>query len=232
MTDRVDELRAGLAAVHDRVTTACAAAGRDLDEVRVIVVTKRFPASDVDLLAGLGVTDVGENTEQETRAKYAEVAARPTLTVHFVGRVQSNKAARIATVADVVHSVDRAKLVAGLDRGAEQAGHRLGVLVQVSLDGDPGRGGAPADEVLAVADRVAEAGHLDLRGLMAVAPLAGDPRAAFARLRETSERLRRSHRAAGWISAGMSADLEAAVAEGATHLRVGTAILGSRSSLG
>ncbi len=232
MRTRRDALAEGLAAVEDRIGRACAAVGRDRDELTLVVVTKYFPASDVELLAGLGVRDVGENRVQEAVAKYADLPVRGDLTLHFIGQLQSNKARQVATVADVVHSVDRAKLVPALDRGAAASGRRLGALVQVSLDDATGRGGALPHEVPALADRIAQAPHLDLLGVMAVAPLGGDPGAAFARLAEVAARIRSEHPGATWVSAGMSGDLEAAVGEGATHLRVGTAILGTRPSLG
>ena len=151
--------------------------------------------------------------------------------MHFIGQLQSRKSGSVARYADTVHSLDRPKLVATLDRGAAAAGRRLQALVQVSLDDDPGRGGVLPGDVRRLADEVAEAPHLDLRGVMAVAPLGADPGQAFAALREVAAGVRSDHPEATWISAGMSADLEAAVANGATHLRVGTAILGSRPPL-
>ena len=226
---RRDELAARLGAVQARIRGALAAAGRT-DEPALVVVTKFFPASDVDLLAELGVTAIGENRDQEAAAKCAEIVHRDRLAVHFIGQLQSNKAASVAHYADVVQSVDRAKVVRALDRGAQQAGRRLEVTVQVNLDEAQGRGGVAPGEARALADLVAAAGSLTLRGVMAVAPLGGDPRAAFARLREVADGIRADHPGATWVSAGMSADLEAAVAEGATHLRVGSAILGSRES--
>lgn len=229
MTARRDELGARLAAVRERVTAACAAAGR-ADEPVLVAVTKFFPASDVDLLAGLGVTDIGENRDQEASEKVDALTHRDRLTVHFIGQLQSNKAASVARYADVVHSLDRAKLVGALDRAAARHGRSLDVLVQVGLDDGAGRGGAAPEEVAALADAVAAAEHLRLRGLMAVAPLGEPARPAFSRLRALSEALRAEHPDATWLSAGMSADLEDAVAEGATHLRVGSAILGSRES--
>ncbi len=229
MTPRRDELAARLAAVRERVSAACAAVGRR-DEPTLVAVTKFFPASDVDLLVELGVTDIGENRDQEASEKVDALAHRDRLTVHFIGQLQSNKAASVARYADVVHSLDRAKLVAALDRGAARHGRTLDVLVQVGLDGGAGRGGAAPDEVAGLADAVAAAEHLRLRGLMAVAPLGEPARPAFARLRALSDGLRSAHPDASWISAGMSGDLEEAVAEGATHLRVGSAILGSRES--
>ena len=228
-TARRDELAANLAQVHARIARAVAAAGRT-DEPALVVVTKFFPASDADLLAGLGVTAIGENRDQEAAAKCAELASRDLLTVHFIGQLQSNKAGSVAGYADVVQSVDRAKVVRALDRGALQAGRRLEVTVQVNLDEVQGRGGVAPGEAGSLADLVAGSEALTLRGVMAVAPLGGDPRAAFARLREVADGIRADHPGATWVSAGMSGDLEAAVAEGATHLRVGSAILGSRES--
>ena len=230
---RRDEIAAGLAAVHQRIERACAASGRSTDEVELIAVTKFFPASDVDLLAELGVRHVGENRHQEASEKVAGLRHRDQLTVHFIGQLQTNKAAAVARYADVVQSVDRLRLVDALQKGADHAGRRLGVLVQVSLDeGDhEGRAGVLSEDAPAVADAVGEAPDLDLLGVMAVAPLGADPAPAFARLREVAHGIRSSHPQARWISAGMSADLEAAIAHGATHLRVGSAILGSRPPL-
>ena len=228
---RPAELAAGLAAVERRIDAACAAAGRPRASVSLVVVTKTFPASDVRVLADLGVRDVGESRDQEAAPK-ARACADLDLTWHFVGRLQSNKARSVASYAAVVHSVDRGSLVRALGSGAEQAGRTLGVLVQVSLDGDPARGGRPVAEVPALADAVARTRGLVLRGVMAVAPIGVDPADAFARLAAVARQVQSAHADATWVSAGMSGDLEAAVAEGATHLRVGSAILGSRPPLG
>jgi pyridoxal phosphate enzyme (YggS family) len=228
---RREELEARLQQVRQRVERACAQTGRDPGEVEVVAVTKHFPARDIDLLAGLGVRSVAENRDQEAAAKLADVARREDLTVHFVGQLQSKKASSVLRYADVVQSVDRRRLVEALERAAERRERALDVLVQVSLDGDPSRGGVPVAHAGALADEVAQTRHLRLRGVMAVAPLGGDPARAFAVLREVADGIRRSHPGAVWVSAGMSADLEAAVAHGATHLRVGSAILGSRPPL-
>jgi len=229
---RRSELERGLSGVHERIERACDAAGRDPADVTLIAVTKFFPASDVDLLVDLGVRDIGENRHQEARDKVARLHTRGELTVHFIGQLQTNKAAGVAEYADVVHSVDRLRLVEALDRGAHRAGRQLGALVEVALDEEQGRGGVAPAEAPLVADGIAAAAHLDLRGVMAVAPLGGDPAPAFARLAEVARGIRASHPGARWLSAGMSGDLEAAVAHGATHLRVGSAILGSRPSHG
>lgn len=240
MTSRRAELSAHLDEVRGRIAEAARSVGRDPREIELVVVTKRFPASDADLLAELGVTHIGENKDQEAAAKVAELAHRDALTVHFVGQLQSNKAAHVASYADVVQSLDRPKLVGALDRAAQRHGRTLDVLVQVGLDeggedaaaGVAGRGGVAPEEAARLSDLVASAEALRLRGVMGVAPRDGDPRPAFARLREVADGIRADHPDATWLSAGMSGDLEAAVAEGATHLRVGTAILGTRASLG
>jgi pyridoxal phosphate enzyme (YggS family) len=234
---RREELFASLQHVHERIRSACRAAGRAPGDVALIVVTKFFPASDIEALCRLGVTDIGENRDQEASAKIAALPSevRQRLHVHFIGQLQSNKAASLASYVDAVHSVDRAKLVLALDRAATAAGREIGALVQVSLSGDSpgrGRGGIPLDGVAELADSVGAAQHLTLRGVMAVAPLGADPAEAFAELATVAEGVRAAHPEATWISAGMSADLEAAVANGATHLRVGSAILGSRPPFG
>ncbi len=231
------EIAAGLERVHARIEQACRDAGRDPAEVTLVVITKFFPPEDVLALHELGVRDVGENKDQEAGPKIAAVREHlraigaTDLRLHFVGQLQSNKAAHVAAYADVVQSVDRRKLVTALDRGAETHGRELDVLLQVSLDGQTGRGGAHPDEVAELAAQVADTPRLHLRGVMAVAPLDADPDESFARLHDLASDLRAEHPEATWVSAGMSGDLEAAIRHGATHLRVGTAILGSRPSL-
>ena len=227
------EIAANLDRVEARIAAACRAAERDRAEITLVAVTKTFPADDVGHLAALGVREVGENRAADAAEKVAACreAGLTDLTWHFVGQVQTNKAALVAGCCDVVHSVDRARLVTALDKGAGAAGRRLRVLVQVDLAGTDGRGGAAPADVPVIAAAVADAEHLDLAGVMAVAPLDEDPGEAFGRLAEVAEALRREHRGAVVVSAGMSGDLEAAVARGATHLRVGTALLGSRPPL-
>ncbi|MBZ4318907.1 YggS family pyridoxal phosphate-dependent enzyme [Streptomyces huiliensis] len=243
MTDRRTQLADNLARVEERIADACAAVGRKRDEVTLIVVTKTYPASDVRLLAELGVRHVAENRDQDAAPKAAECADLP-LTWHFVGQLQTNKVKSVVNYADVVHSIDRMRLVTALSTAAVRKGRgpgrEIGCLIQVALDvetGDAGgRGGVGPDGVAALADALAEAEGLRPAGLMTVAPLAGPyagrPRAAFERLREIATDLRAAHPAANMVSAGMSADLEDAVAAGATHVRVGTAVLGDRPGLG
>jgi len=228
---RRDELAANLADVRERIARACADAGRDPAELTLVAITKTWPAEDVRRLAELGVRDVGENRDQEAAPKAAALADLD-LTWHFVGQLQANKAASVARYAHVVQSVDRMRLVAALEHGAARAGRDLDVLVQVGLEDVEGRGGASAADVPALAAAVAGSERLRLRGVMAVAPLGADPAAAFARLAEVHEHLLRTHPAATWRSAGMSGDLEQAVRAGATHLRIGTALLGPRPALG
>lgn len=235
---RKAELAANLARVEERIESACRTAGRARESVNLIVVTKTYPATDVRLLSELGVRLVAENRDQEAAPKAADCADLP-LEWHFVGQLQTNKARSVAGYAHTVHSLDRVRLVKALDLAAERAGRSLECLLQVGLDAESadgtGRGGAAPGDVPELADAVANARNLRLAGLMTVAPLAGpyggQPGAAFERLWEISTRLQAAHPAANMVSAGMSADLEEAVKAGATHVRVGSAVLGQRSGL-
>ncbi|MFF9068630.1 YggS family pyridoxal phosphate-dependent enzyme [Streptomyces sp. NPDC014891] len=239
MTDRTSELAENLARVEARIAAACAAAGRPREEVTLIVVTKTYPASDVRILHGLGVRHVAENRDQDAAPK-AAACADLDLTWHFVGQLQTNKVRSVVGYADVVQSVDRSKLVSSLSAAAEREGREIGCLLQVALDAESGargdRGGVAPDGIEELAAAVDAAPGLRLDGLMTVAPLAGPyagrQRAAFDRLMDLSTALRATRPAANMVSAGMSADLEEAVAAGATHVRVGTAVLGVRPKLG
>ncbi|MCX4880177.1 YggS family pyridoxal phosphate-dependent enzyme [Streptomyces sp. NBC_00847] len=244
MTDRKDELAQNLAKVERRIAAACAVAGRKREEVTLIVVTKTYPASDVRILAELGVRHVAENRDQDAAPKSAECSDLP-LTWHFVGQLQTNKVRSVVGYAGLVQSVDRTRLVTALSKEAVRQEREIGCLLQVALDaqepaagggGRGERGGVGPDGVEELAESVARAPGLRLDGLMTVAPLtgpyAGRELAAFERLMDLSTDLRRAHPAANMVSAGMSADLEQAVAAGATHVRVGTAVLGVRARLG
>ncbi|MFB8403972.1 YggS family pyridoxal phosphate-dependent enzyme [Streptomyces sp. NPDC055912] len=239
MTDRTSELAENLDRVEARIAAACAAAGRPREEVTLVVVTKTYPASDVRILHGLGVRHVAENRDQDAAPK-AAACADLDLTWHFVGQLQTNKVRSVVGYADVVQSVDRLKLVSSLSAAAEKEGRELGCLLQVALDAESGergdRGGVAPDGIEELAAAVDAAPGLRLDGLMTVAPLsgpyAGRQRAAFDRLMDLSTALRATRPAANMVSAGMSADLEEAVAAGATHVRVGTAVLGVRPKLG
>ncbi|MGW2949170.1 YggS family pyridoxal phosphate-dependent enzyme [Streptomyces eurythermus] len=239
MTDRKTELAANLAKVEERIAAACVAAGRKREDVTLIVVTKTHPASDVRILSELGVRHVAENRDQEAAPKAAACADLP-LKWHFVGQLQTNKVRSVVGYADVVQSVDRSRLVTALSKEAVRTEREVGCLLQVALDagasGRGDRGGVAPDGIEELADLVADAPGLRLDGLMTVAPLTGEyagrEQAAFERLMDLSTDLRRAHPAATMVSAGMSADLEQAVAAGATHVRIGTAVLGVRPRLG
>jgi hypothetical protein len=230
-------LSAALAQVRARIAAAARAVGRDPSEIRLLAVTKTRPALDAALLTDLGVLDLAENREQEGGAKAVELAERrPDVRVrwHLVGRLQRNKARAVARWVDEVQSVDSLRLGEALARGvaaAREAGDRAGaldVLVQASLDGDPNRGGCRLDDVPTLADGLARSGELSLRGIMAVAPLGMAPDAAFEILAGAADRLRKDHPEATVISAGMTDDLDSAIAHGSTCVRVGTALLGAR----
>jgi PLP dependent protein len=239
---RPADLSRNLVAMRTRIAAACAVAGRDPAELTLIAVTKTYPASDVLGLASLGVTDFGENRDQEASGKAAEVAAAGApVTWHFIGQLQTNKAHSVARYADFVHSVDRIRLVQALGAAARAAARDLTCLVQVSLDpadsggrepatarADQARGGVPPAMLAEVALAIEAEQGLTLGGLMAVAPRSADPRAAFAPLRRLSDVIQAINASATLVSAGMTGDLEAAIESGATHLRIGTALLGDR----
>ena len=221
---RLDDLAANLAAVRARITAAAT------NDVTLVAVSKTWPASDVLLLHSLGVTDFGESYDAEAAAKAAtlrEAGATPRW--HFVGGLQRNKARGVAAYADVVHSVDRPELADALGAAAARTGRTVDALVQVRFDDDPGRSGTPPHNVAALADHVAATKGLRLAGVMCVAPLGVPPRPVFARLREIAGALRQDHPGATTISAGMTHDLEDALAEGANCVRVGTALFGERA---
>ena len=225
------ELSENLDAVHARIAAACASAGRSAGEVTLIAVTKTFPVSDIRLLSELGVTDVGENKDQDAAVKAAECASLGLpLSWHFVGQLQVNKCASVVRYADVIHSVDRPRLVTALGSRARAAGRVITCLLQISLDGDARRGGILAADAAALAAAVAGESGLTLGGVMAIAPLGAAPVAAFGRLGEIAQQVRAAYPAATIISAGMSGDLEQAIAAGATHVRIGTALLGDRQA--
>jgi pyridoxal phosphate enzyme (YggS family) len=226
---RRTELATRLQEVRGRISAACLAAGRGPDEVTLVAVTKTYPASDIRLLSELGVADIGENRDQEAAPKAAECAALGLqITWHFVGQLQTNKCRSVVSYAGIIHSVDRMRLVSVLGTRARDAQRTVTCLVQVSVDGDPERGGAYGDQVPLIADALASEGGLILGGVMAVAPQGMAADAAFGRLREIAGQLRSRHPGAVMISAGMSGDLEEAIGAGATHVRVGTALLGGR----
>lgn len=226
------QLRTGLAHARDTVAAACREAGREPASVRLVVVTKNFPATDAAALVEAGQVDIGENRDQEAAAKAAELEGLGLEPVwHFVGQLQRNKARSVAGYAHWVHSVDRPRLADALDAAATARGRTLNALIQVNLDGGASRGGVAVDELTALAERVAAADSLRLRGVMAVAPLDWDPAEAFALLAECSQTVRAVEPDATEISAGMSGDFAAAVAAGATMVRLGRNVLGEREAM-
>ena len=225
------ELADRLAEVWARIEAACVAAGRSRDEITLIAVTKTWPASDVRLLYELGQRDFGENRDQEAAPKAEACADLGDLVWHFIGQLQTNKVASVARYADVIHSVDRLRLIHALGRAAQGRTRPVTALIQVSLegpDGDPGRGGTALGDVTGLAQAIVAEDRLRLGGVMAVAPLGVPAAGAFAGLAAATAAVRAVQPAATMISAGMSGDLEAAVKSGATHLRIGTALLGDR----
>ncbi len=226
----MEELAARLSAIDTRIADAARAAGRDAADITRIVVTKFHPASLVRELHALGVGDVGENRQQELTAKRETAGVLDGLRWHFIGQAQTNKAAAIRRSADAVHSVDRIRLADALHRAEDD--RVLDVLVQVNLTVDDGRGGVPPADAEALAEHILTLPSLRLRGVMGVAPLDEEPVSAFERLRGIADGIRRVEPDATWISAGMTGDFAEAIAAGATHLRIGSAITGPRPDRG
>ena len=227
-----DTLAQRLTVVDERIAAAAVASGRAPQEITRIVVTKFHPADLVRDLLALGVTEFGENRQQELTLKADEIGAARGIRWHFIGQAQTNKARAVRAAAQVVHSVDRDRLADALDAAAAEGDPALDVLLQVNLTDDPGRGGVVPADLERLAEHVGGCPTLRLRGLMAVAPLDEAPADAFARVARLSERLRAIDPDARWISAGMTGDFEEAIAAGATHLRIGTAITGPRPDRG
>ena len=222
MSNRIQELSANLDSIRARISAAAQSSGRSADEITLIVVTKTFPASDVQILYDLGARDFGENRDQEASVKSVELPE--DCRWHFQGQIQSNKLKSIAEWADVLHSLDdiaHAKKLSSLVSTKD-------IFVQVSLDNLPNRGGVLPNLLPEFLEEISEFTNLNVRGLMAVAPLGEDPAGAFKRLKELSDQVVKSHPKVHEISAGMSNDFEAAISQGATHIRIGSQILGVR----
>lgn len=226
------DLAERLAEVDAGIADAARAAGRDPRAITRIVVTKFHPVSVVEELYRLGVRDIGENRQQELSEKASATGPLEGLRWHFIGQAQSNKARAIRAAASVVHSVDRAKIAAAFEAAADPETPPLDVLLQINLTDDPGRGGVAPADLERLAERVSGCRTLRLRGVMAVAPLGVAPAPAFARLAGYAERVQAIAPDATWISAGMTADHPEAIAAGATHLRIGSAITGPRPEHG
>jgi len=233
MSNRLSEIQSNLEIIQSRIESACTVAGRDISEITLIAVTKTYPASDVDLLKQLGIENVGENRDQEASAKKLEVKSE--FKWHFIGQLQSNKAKSVVNYADLIHSVDRWSLAKEIQKSAQGKDKVQQVLIQVDLDQsgpDPTRGGIWPAELRELAKLINQASHLELKGLMSVAPLGEKPELAFARLKEIRVDFLKENPGAQILSAGMSDDLESAILHGATHLRIGSALLGERPKIG
>lgn len=225
---RAEELKENLAEVEERITKACEVAGRAREEVMLLAVTKTWPASDVEILYGLGLRNFAENRDQEAAEKVGQLRHLSEARWHMVGRLQRNKAKSVVEWADQVDSVDSVRLAEALARAAHARGRTLDVLLQVSIDGDTSRGGVAVADVAELAGVITRSGDLILRGAMTVAPRTMNPSQAFQALVSVVSRLRDDHPTATHVSAGMSGDLEDAISHGSTCVRVGTALLGSR----
>ena len=221
MSDRKAEIARNLQEVKERIIGAAKSVNRDPNEIELIVVTKTFPISDIEILRELGETNFGENRDQEAGPKAEIISA----TWHFQGQIQSNKIKSICQWADVIHSISSEKEI--LKFAQSERKHQ--VFLQVSLDGQVGRGGAHPADLAQLADLVNESNNLELLGLMAVAPLGVEPMKAFADLAQINQGFAGQFPNSKFLSAGMSGDFEAAIKYGATHIRVGSSILGSRS---
>lgn len=221
MSNRKDEIAQNLQEVKERISSAAKSAGRDPAEIQLIVVTKTFPISDIEILRELGESNFGENRDQEASPKAEAISAN----WHFQGQIQSNKIKSICQWADVIHSISSEKEILKF----AQSPRKHQVFLQVSLDGQEGRGGASPTDLTQLADLVNESNNLELLGLMAVAPLGVEPIKAFADLAQINQGFASQYPNSKYLSAGMSGDFEAAIKYGATHVRVGSSILGSRS---
>ena len=233
MSNRLADLQSNLGKINSRIAEACSRSKRNISEITLIAVTKTYPASDVDLLKQLGIENVGENKDQEASGKISQVKEK--FSWHFIGQLQSNKAKSVVTYAELVHSVDRLSLAKELQKSASAIAKKQKVLIQVDLDQsgpDPNRGGVWPADLAALALFISQSENLELSGLMSVAPLGENPSVAFERLAQIRSEFLKNYPNALILSAGMSEDLEAAIEHGATHLRIGSALLGERPKIG
>ena len=224
MSAREIEIAQALKSVEDRIGEAATKAGRARNEITLIAVTKTYPASDVEILRNLGVQNFGENRNEEGVEKSVLVSG----TWHFQGQVQSRKLRDIASWATYIHSLDSADHIGKLSRIATEIGKEISIFLQLSLDGAPGRGGVVASEIRALADSVANLPQIKMVGLMCVPPVELEHERAFSEIADIHQGFLANFPTANFLSAGMSSDYEVAITHGATHLRVGSQILGSR----
>jgi pyridoxal phosphate enzyme (YggS family) len=233
MSNRLADLQSNLGKINTKIAEACSRSKRNISEITLIAVTKTYPASDVDLLKQIGIENVGENKDQEATRKISQVKEK--FSWHFIGQLQSNKAKSVVTYAELVHSVDRLSLAKELQKSASAIAKKQKVLIQVDLDQggpDPNRGGVWPADLAALALFISQSENLELSGLMSVAPLGENPSVAFERLAQIRSEFLKNYPNALILSAGMSEDLEAAIEHGATHLRIGSALLGERPKIG
>jgi PLP dependent protein len=233
MSNRLADIRSNLEIINSRIAAACVTSNRNVSEITLIAVTKTYPAADVDLLKQLGIENVGENKDQEAVGKISQVKEK--FSWHFIGQLQSNKAKSAVNYADLIHSVDRLSLAKELQKNAQAIAKKQKVLIQVDLDQsapDSSRGGVWPDDLMQLAQVISQSENLELAGLMSVAPLGEKPEGAFQRLTQIRSHFLKNHPKAMILSAGMSEDLEAAIEHGATHLRIGSALLGERPKIG
>ncbi len=233
MSNRLADIQSNLEKINSRIAQACSRSKRNISEITLIAVTKTYPASDVDLLKQLGIENVGENKDQEASGKISQVKEK--FSWHFIGQLQSNKAKSVVTYADLIHSVDRLSLAKELQKSASAIAKKQKVLIQVDLDQsgpDASRGGVWPADLAELAQFISQSENLGLAGLMSVAPLGENPSEAFQRLAQIRSDFLKNYPNAVTLSAGMSEDLEAAIEHGATHLRIGSALLGERPKIG
>lgn len=233
MSNRLKDIQSNLEKINTRIAEACSRSKRNISEITLIAVTKTYPASDVDLLKQLGIENVGENKDQEASGKISQVKEK--FSWHFIGQLQSNKAKSVVTYADLIHSVDRLSLAKELQKSASAIAKKQKVLIQVDLDQsgpDSSRGGVWPADLAGLAQFISQSENLELAGLMSVAPLGENPSEAFERLAQIRSDFLKNYPNALILSAGMSEDLEAAIEHGATHLRIGSALLGERPKIG
>ena len=219
--NRYLEIERNLHDVRERISKAATHSGREVSELTLIAVTKNFPVSDIEILMKLGISNFGENRDSEAVSKAAAVKG----TWHFQGQIQSNKLKSICSWSQVIHSLDDLRHFKMIEKYAT---HPLQIFLQVNLDGAKNRGGAEIQELFALAQAIEANSLHNLAGLMAVAPLGGNPNVAFSRLRQMHSDFLKDFPEATALSAGMSSDFEEAISHGATHLRIGSQILGSR----
>lgn len=224
---RIDDISQALSQVEERIARACRSAGRIRDDVTLIAVTKTYPASDVQILQGLGINNFGENRDVEGVEKSSLIKAH----WHYQGEVQSKKIGSISRWAETVHSLDDLSHIEKFDRALQALGDKsLQIFIQVSLDGNPTRSGLQPSDLMQACQAVTNSSHLHLMGVMAVPPVESDPEKSFAHVAAIAKGVKSSFPEARYISAGMSGDFEVAIAYGATHIRIGSQILGSRSA--